>query len=296
MSDASGRLRATLDALTDAPLVVPGVGTALEARCAVAAGFTSVYLSGYAAAAWEHGLPDVGLVALEELSSTLGAISEATGVPVICDADTGYGDVANVARTVRRLERRGAQAVQLEDQTWPKRCGHLQGKTVIPAKDHARKITAAVRARAHSDTLIIARTDALAPNGMRDALDRIKRYADAGADLLFVDAPASVDDLETIAREAGGGHRLVANMSESGLTPHLSAQDFFELGYGIVLFPTSALRIAARTVLDFFVELRATGDSRSWAERMTTLDELNGVVGLPSLVEWEAGVLAAAER
>lgn len=295
MSAGPGRLRSTLDSLTDAPLIVPGVGTPLEGRCAVAAGFTSLYLSGYAAAAWQHGVPDVGLVALEELSGTLSAISEATGVPVICDADTGYGDVVNVARTVARLERRGAQAIQLEDQTWPKRCGHLRGKTVISAEDHARKITAAVRAREHDDTLIIARTDALAPNGMQDALERVKRYADAGADLLFVDAPASIADLETIAGELGG-HRLVANMSESGLTPHLSARDFFELGYEIVLFPTSALRIAAQAVMSFFGELLHTGDSRPWTGRMTTLDELNAIVGLPQLEEWEATIVASGQR
>jgi 2-methylisocitrate lyase-like PEP mutase family enzyme len=140
--------------------------------------------------------------------------------------------------------------------------------------------------------MIIARTDSLAPNGMPDALDRIKRYADAGADMLFVDAPSSVADLETIAA-ALPGHRLVANMSESGLTPHLSARDFFELGYSIVLFPTSALRIAARAVGEFFTELHRTGDSRTWAPRMFSLDELNALVGLPELQSWEAGVVAA---
>jgi methylisocitrate lyase len=288
-------LRALVDAQAGAPLVVPGVGTPLEARCAADAGFETLYLSGYANAAWRHGQPDVGLIALADVSRALSAITEAVSLPVICDADTGYGDVANVAQTVRRLESNGARAIQLEDQTWPKRCGHLAGKTVVPAEEHARKIAAAVRARRNPDTMIIARTDALAPNGMRDALDRMRRCADVGADLLFVDAPASRDDLETIADELGG-HGLVANMSESGLTPHLSAEEFGQLGYSIVLFPTSALRVAARAIGGFLRELRRTGDSRPWLDRMTSLDELNALVGLPELERWEATVLAAVDR
>ena len=297
-SRVTASLRGLIDAQAGRPLVVPGVGTPLEARCAADAGFESLYLSGYANAAWQHGQPDVGLIALADVSHVLSAITEAVPLPVICDADTGYGDVANVAQTVRRLEANGARAVQIEDQTWPKRCGHLDGKTVVPADEHARKIAAAVRARRDPETMIIARTDALAPNGMRDALDRMRRCADVGADLLFVDAPASRDDLETIAGELRGhdGHGLVANMSESGLTPHLSAEEFGQLGYSIVLFPTSALRVAARAIGGFFGELRRTGDSRPWLDRMTSLDELNALVGLPELERWEASVLAAVDR
>jgi methylisocitrate lyase len=142
--------------------------------------------------------------------------------------------------------------------------------------------------------MIIARTDALGPNGRRDALDRMKRYADAGADILFVDAPASVADLEAVGAELAG-FPLVANMSESGLTPQLSAQEFFQLGFSIVLFPTSALRIATRVIAEFFTDLRRTGDSRAWVERMTSLDELNAIVGLDDLRAWESGVLAAGQ-
>ncbi len=211
----------------------------MEARCAGAAGFSCLYLSGYATAAWRFGQPDVGLIALDEIAGAVQAVTEASALPLICDADTGYGDLAGVRRTVRILERLGASAIQLEDQSWPKRCGHLRGKSVIPAVDHARKIAGAVAARQDSDTVIFARTDALAPNGMADALDRMKRYADAGADALFVDAPTSIEDLETISG-ALTGRPLVVNMSESGLTPHLSADEFHQLGFGIVLFPTSA--------------------------------------------------------
>lgn len=282
-------LREQIAAATREPLVVPGVGTPLEAHCAVSAGFDALYLSGYATAAWAFGQPDVGLIALDEVAHVLGAVTEAVDVPIICDADTGYGDIVQVRHTVRRLERLGARAIQLEDQAWPKRCGHLHGKTVIPAADHAAKIAAAVRARRDPETLIIGRTDALAPNGLTDAIDRAKRYADAGADILFIDAPTSVDDLETIAA-ALAGHILMANMSESGVTPHLSAQEFHDLGFRLVAYPTSALRIAARAFGEFFTELRATGDSRSWLDRMTSLDELNKLVGLAKLEQFEAPV------
>jgi len=287
-------LRARFADLTAKPLVVAGIGTPLEARCAVAAGFEAVYQSGYATAAWRHGQPDIGLTALEETAVALESVAEAVDVPILCDADTGYGDVANVVRTVRRLERMGASAIQIEDQSWPKKCGHMRDKTVIAPEEHARKVMGAVRARQDPDTVIIARTDALAPLGMRDALERAKRYADAGADALFIDAPASIADLETIA--AGlPDVVLIANMSESGLTPQLSAGEFHELGFGVVLFPTSALRIAARVMTDFFTELRRTGDSRTWLDRMMSLDELNDTVGLPAILAEEAEVLASYE-
>lgn len=291
---APATLRALLDRPGPAPLVVPGVGTPLEAHCAVAAGFESVYLSGYATAAWRHGRPDVGLIALGEVSTALGAVASAVPVPVLCDADTGYGDVVNVAHTVRTLEHAGAHAIQIEDQSWPKRCGHLAGKTVIPADEQVRKIAAAVRARRNPDTLIIARTDALAPLGLDEALERMLRCADAGADALFVDAPASLSDLEAIANRLAG-HLLVVNMSESGLTPQLPAAAFGDLGFRVVLYPTSALRLAARVMTTFFTDLREHGDSTNWVDRMATLDELNDLVGLPDLERWEAGVLGRVD-
>lgn len=284
-------LRRRFDVLTSEPLVVPGIGTPLEARCAVSVGFEAVYQSGYATAAWRHGLPDIGLTAMEETASALASVAEAVDIPIICDADTGYGDVANVARAVRRLERVGASAIQLEDQAWPKKCGHMRDKTVIPVEEHARKVKAALRAREDPDTLIIARTDALGPLGIREALERAKRYADVGADAVFVEAPSSVNDLEMIA--AGlPGVILLANMSESGLTPQLSASEFHELGFDVVLFPTSALRIASRVLTDFFAELRAGGDSRGWLDRMMSLDELNETVGLSQTLAFEAALLA----
>ena len=285
-------LRSLLSAHQDRPLVVPGVGTPFEARLARAAGFEALYQSGYAVAAWAHGVPDVGLVALAEMADSLGRVTEAVPLPVICDADTGYGDVEGVRRTVRRLERLGAGAIQLEDQAWPKRCGHLEGKIVVPAVEHARKIATAVATREDPETLVVARSDALAPLGMSETLDRMKRYADAGADLLFVDAPTSVEELQTVAA-ALPGLPLVANMSESGLTPHLSAAEFFELGYAVVLYPTSALRLAARAIGGFYADLRATGDSRAWADRMDTLDDVNALLGLGEAERFEQEIIDA---
>jgi methylisocitrate lyase len=276
-------------------LVVPGVGTPLEAHAAVAAGFDAIYLSGYATAAWGYGQPDVGLIALDEIAHTLEVIAAAVDTAIIVDADTGYGDVLNVRRTVERLEHLGAQAIQLEDQEWPKRCGHFEGKRVVPGEVHARKIAAAVAARRSPETAIIARTDALAPNGLTDALERAKRYADAGADALFVDAPTSIADLEAIAH-ALSGYPLIANMSESGRTPQLSAQEFHDLGFSIVLFPSSSLRIAARAFERFYSHLREHGDSRAWLDDIASLSELNTLVGLDAYEQWEAGILSARER
>ena len=278
-----------------APLVAAGVGTPLEAELAVAAGFDLIYLSGYAVAAWRYGVPDIGLIALEEVAGALEAVTSVVPAQVICDADTDYGEATNVARTVRRLESRGAAAIQLEDQAWPKRCGHLEGKVVVPAKDHARKIAAAVAARESSATVIIARSDALAPEGLAAALDRCRRYADAGADVLFVDAPPDLASIEKIAATLGD-RPLLANMSESGLSPQLSAAEWHELGYSLVIFPTSALRLAARTLGQFYEHLRRTGDSRAWLDRMATLDELNRVVGLQRFEQFDAHLASGGQE
>ena len=275
----TARIRALLDGAHDAPLVVPGVGTPLEAQLAAQAGFECLYLSGYSTAAWRHGVPDIGLVALGEISDALAAVTDAVSLPVLCDADTGYGDLAGVLRTVRVLEQRGAAAIQLEDQAWPKRCGHLRGKQVVSADEHARKIAAAVSARRDADTLIVARTDALAQHGVDEAISRGRRYAEAGADVLFVDAPTSEEELAAIG-EALRDVPLIANMSESGRTPQLPAARFHQLGFEVVIYPTTALRVAAAAMSACFTELRERGDSSGWLSRMASLDELNAAVGL----------------
>ena len=276
MTSAS-RLRALL-APSAAPLVVPGGGTPLEALATGRAGFGAFYLSGYAVAAWRHGLPDIGLLGAGEALAALQAVTRVTDLPIIADADTGYGDATSVYSTVRLLETAGAAAVQIEDQVFPKRCGHMIGKEVIDADEAVRKVATAVEARRDPDTVIIARTDALAPLGIDEAIRRVQRFSDAGADMVFVDAPQSVEQFAAI-RDAVPG-LLMANISEGGVSPVMSAQDFAALGFDMVIFPTSALRVAAKHMQDFLGELGSTGDSTPWRSRMHGLDELNDLVDL----------------
>jgi 2-methylisocitrate lyase-like PEP mutase family enzyme len=271
-------LRALLADTKTKPLIAPGGGTPLEALAVEKAGFDAFYLSGYAIAAWRHGLPDIGLLGALDTAEALSAITRVTSIPIICDADTGYGDEASVHSTVRLLEAAGASAIQLEDQAWPKKCGHMSDKTVIDAGDAARKIEAAVAARRNPDTVIIARTDSLGPLGVDEAIRRVKMFGEAGADMLFVDAPQSIEHLKMISSQVDG--LLMANMSESGLTPAMSASEFHALGYGFVAFPTTALRVAARSMDNLFSVLKETEDTRSLRDQMFGLDELNDLVKL----------------
>ncbi len=271
---------------------VAGGGTPLEARCAAAAGFESFYVSGYATAAWRYGVPDVGLIGMREIVENVSAITTAQSLPVIVDADTGYGEAANVAMTVRLLEQAGAAAVQIEDQVWPKRCGHMDGKSVIGTNEMVRKVRAAVLSRNDPSTVIIARTDARSPLGLQEAIDRGNRYLDAGADAIFVDAPESVDELAAIAKAVSGW--LVANMSESGKTPILPLNELGDLGYKIVIYPTSALRLSAALMSAMFADLRANGATGAWAERMMSLHDVNELLGLAALRRLDAEVLSSA--
>ncbi|WP_158507129.1 oxaloacetate decarboxylase [Subtercola sp. Z020] len=270
-------LRALL-ADTSTPLVVPGAGTPLEARAIEQAGFGAAYLSGYAIAAWRYGLPDIGLLGAREALDALTAVARVTDLPLIVDADTGYGDATSVWANVRLLEAAGAAAIQLEDQVWPKKCGHMVGKEVIDADEAVRKVATAVEARRNPDTVIIARTDSLAPRGLDEALSRAARFRDAGADVVFIDAPSSVDDLTRIGSTLDGP--LMANMSEGGVTPLLTADEFHALGFQLVIFPTTPLRVASLAIEGFLADLRTSGDSKPWRERMHGLDELNELVGL----------------
>ncbi|HEU0102062.1 MAG TPA: oxaloacetate decarboxylase [Mycobacteriales bacterium] len=279
---------ALLDA-ADGPLVLPGVGTPLEALAAVRAGFPGIYLSGYATAGWQSGKPDIGLTGLREVLDCLTAIGGRVPQPVLVDADTGYGDVSNVADTVRRLERAGAAGVQLEDQTWPKRCGHLDGKTVEPVDVMVRKLRAALAARSGPGLFVVARTDARSPLGLDEAISRAQTYAEVGADAVFVDAPHSVDELRRIGAEVPG--RLVVNISESGLTPSLPAAELGALGFDLVLYPTGALRAAAAAVQSYFGHLREAGTSSAWAGPMLTLGAFNELVGLTEFQLAEADLL-----
>ena len=276
-ADNAGTLGTLISRTDKFPLVVPGVGTPLEALSAEAAGFNAIYLSGYAVAAWLHGLPDIGLLGARDTAEALTSITRVTSLPVICDADTGYGDAASVHATVQLLEHAGASAIQIEDQTWPKKCGHLQDKEVIGADDAKRKIAAAVAARKNPNTLIIARTDALGPLGVDEAIKRAQQFRAEGADILFIDAPETLEQLTMIGSELGNSP-LMVNMSEGGLTPAMSAGEFHALGFDIVMFPTTALRVAAQAFERLFDHIREQEDTRDWRDQMYGLDELNNLV------------------
>ncbi|MGI4848575.1 MAG: isocitrate lyase/PEP mutase family protein [Janthinobacterium lividum] len=274
-------------------LVVPGGGSPLELRLIEQAGFEAGYISGYATAASRYGLPDIGMMAYGEIEDMVKATRNVTNLPLIVDCDTGYGDVANVMRTVRGMELLGVAAIQLEDQAWPKRCGHMDSKVVEPRDVALRKIRAAVAARSNPDTVIIARTDARGPHGLDEAFERLRMFKEAGADVLFVDGPQSMDDLERICKELPGP--LMANMSESGLTPMLSAQELQEMGFDIVIFPSSTVRLTVKIVQDFLVDLKQTGDSRPWIDRQATLDQNNTAMDMDRIRAFEAQILAAGK-
>ncbi len=272
----------------DGPLAVPGGGTPLEAHCAAAAGFRAFYVSGYAVAAWRHGQPDLGITGMSDVVEAVTAITTSSSLSVIVDADTGYGDVTAVSATVRRLEQAGAAAIQIEDQVAPKRCGHMQGKEVIPVVQMERKLAAAVRTR--SDAMIIARTDALGPLGVDEAVERGKRYHDLGVDAVFVDAPESREHLERIASKIPG--RLIVNLTESGRTPILPLAEIGAMGFAIALYPTAALRLAGQLILDLYAGIRDTGSTSEWQPQMMSLDAMNSLLGRDRVTELEAAVIA----
>jgi 2-methylisocitrate lyase-like PEP mutase family enzyme len=260
-------------------VLAPGIFDALSGLLAERAGFEALYLSGASIAYTRHGGPDIGLMTLTEVADTMGAIRERVSVPVIVDGDTGFGNALNVMRTVRLLERAGASAIQLEDQTLPKRCGHLDGKTLVSAAEMTGKIKAALDARASSDTLIIARTDAVAVEGFEAAMARVERYLEAGADILFVEALRTPDQMKDAVGRIGGRAPLLANMVEGGKTPILSADRLQALGFGIVIFPGGLVRALTHTATEYFASLKNTGTTDAFRSRMLDFDQLNGVLG-----------------
>jgi 2-methylisocitrate lyase-like PEP mutase family enzyme len=266
-------------------VVAPGIYDALGAALAERAGFTAAYLSGASIAYTRFGRPDIGLVGMSEVAGTLSAIKERVDVPVIVDADTGFGNALNVMRTVRLLEREGAAAIQIEDQTLPKRCGHLQGKTLVLAAEMVGKVKAAVDARLDASTLIIARTDATAVEGLEAALERGERYAEAGADVLFVEAPESTDDLRAVADRFRGRVPVMANMVEGGRTPLSEAPALGEMGFSLVIFPGGLVRAFAVMATEYFATLKQHGTTESFRNRMLDFDGLNALVGTKELLE-----------
>jgi methylisocitrate lyase len=264
------------DAIAAGPVMLPGVFNPLVARIAERAGFQAVYLSGAALSA-SLGLPDVGLVALPEFVDAARAITVATPLPLICDADTGFGEALNVERTVRLFEAAGVAGIHLEDQELPKRCGHLSGKQLVEPQEMAAKLRAAVAARRDPDFLLIARTDARGVNGFADAVQRAQLYRSVGADAIFPEALESVEEFAAFAKEVPGP--LLANMTEFGKSPLLDARQLGDLGYRLILYPVSALRIALKAVEDFFAGLKQAGTQKDAASRMLTRAELYELLG-----------------
>ena len=263
--------------------VLPGAYDALTARLAERAGFAAVYLSGAGVSYTHLAQPDVGLVTLDEMLRHAEAITSAVRLPVLADGDTGFGNAINARRTVRAYERAGLAGIQLEDQTFPKRCGHLDGKEVIAAEEMAGKIAAAVDARSSDDFVVVARTDALATAGLDEALRRLRLYADAGADVLFADGPTTLEQLAAIPRALP--RPTMANMVEGGRTPLVSAGELERMGYRIVIFPNSLVRLFARQGARLLAALRTDGTTAGVRGEMLTFDELNEMLGTADVLE-----------
>ncbi len=258
----------------DRILVAPGIFDALTGMVATSAGAEAVYLSGASIAYTRFGRPDIGLVGMAEVAETVSVIRERIETPLIVDADTGFGNALNVQRTVRLFERMGASAIQLEDQTLPKRCGHLAGKTLVSPGEMRGKIRAALDARASEATLVIARTDAIAVEGIEAALDRAESYAEAGADVLFVEAPQDAGQIDAIMARLKGRAPLMANMVEGGKTPLMAADELQGLGYSLVIFPGGAVRALAATAVRYYGSLVKTGSNAAMGDAMFQFDGL----------------------
>ena len=266
------------------PIVVaPGVYDAFTALVAEQSGFTTLYVSGAAISYTRLGRPDIGLVSMSEVVEIVGVMRDRVDADLIVDADTGYGNALNVGRTMRLFERAGASAIQLEDQDFPKRCGHLDGKVLIPAAEMAGKIKAALDARRSRETLVIARTDAIAVEGFERAIERAALYRDAGADLLFVEAPKTRVELKRIP-PALGDVPLMANMVEGGKTPVLSAAELESMGFGLVIFPGGIVRALARMAREYYASLAAGGTSEPFRSRMLDFTGLNELIGTPEML------------
>lgn len=265
-------------------LLAPGVYDALSGLIAEQSGAEAVYLSGASIAYTRFGRPDIGLVSMSEVADTIGALRDRIALPIVVDADNGFGNALNVQRTVRVFERMGANALQLEDQTMPKRCGHLDGKSLISKEEMAGKIRAACEARHSEDTLIIGRTDAIAVEGFDAAMDRAEAYVEAGADMLFIEAPQSMEEINLIVKRFGGRVPLMANMVEGGKTPIINAAGLQEIGFSFVIFPGGIVRAIAATARDYYANLLASGSNEAFRNRMFDFAGLNGVIGTDDLL------------
>jgi len=290
LEDPGGRLR---DLLRSRDIIVaPGVYGPVFALLAERMGFEALYLSGAALTGF-LAMPDIGLITLSELATMTRYITRVVGVPLIVDADTGFGEAINVARTIRDLEDAGAAAIQIEDQVMPKKCGHLPGKSVIPAVDMMKKIRAAVDAR-RRDTLIVARTDARDVEGLEGAIERAQLYVEAGADVIFPEALRSLEEFREFARRVKAP--LLANMTEFGKTPYISVQEFREAGYKVVIFPATLFRISLGAAREALEVLKSQGTQKSLLDRMMSREDFYKLIGYRDYEERDLRVSAEIEE
>jgi methylisocitrate lyase len=262
-------------------LIMPGVHDALSARIAEQVGMKAITIGGYAASAALLGQPDVALLTLTEMVDWVHRLADAVEIPLLADGDTGHGGVLNVQRTVKEMERAGAAGLFIEDQVFPKRCGHMEGKQVIPQEEMVAKVKAAVDARVDADLIIMARTDALAVEGLSRAIERANLYRQAGADLIFVEAPQNIEDMRFITSQIDAP--TLANNLEGGKSPLLKAQELQEIGYSVVVFPVAATYAVARGVQGLMEEIHRTGTSEGYLAQMITFPDFNRMIGLEEL-------------
>lgn len=266
-------------------VVAPGCYDALSALLIERAGFEAAYVSGASIAYTRLGRPDIGLVSFSELTDVVAAIRERTPIPLIVDMDTGFGNALNVQRSVKLLAQAGASALQLEDQVTPKRCGHLAGKHLVSTAEMCGKIRAALDARPNDEVLLVARTDAIAVEGFDAATERAEAYLTAGADVLFIEAPKSAEQLAAIGERLGGRVPLLANMVEGGMTPLRDATELEKLGFSIAIFPGGTVRALAHHLTAYFASLKAHGTTAPFRDRMLDLKGINDIVGTDEMLE-----------
>jgi carboxyvinyl-carboxyphosphonate phosphorylmutase len=267
-------------------IVAPGAHDSLTAKIIGKVGFEAVYMTGYGQAASHLGCPDVGLMTFSEMLARADAFVEAAGIPVIADADTGFGNAVNVTRTVRGYEKAGAAVIQLEDQVMPKKCGHMSGRQVIPRDEMVGKIKAALDARTDPDFMIMARTDARTVHGIDEALERGIAYQEAGADIIFIESPESEEEMVKINK--GISAFTLANMVEGGRTPLLTNAKLESIGYNLVIYPTASTYVTTKAMLDLMEGLKKDGTTAALMDRMVPFTQFNELIGLPHIREMEA--------
>lgn len=267
------------------PLVIPGVYDAIGAKIAEKVGFDAMFQTGYGTSATLFGMPDYGFIGATETVDNARRICSAVSVPVIVDVDTGYGNALSVWKLVKELESAGASGIFLEDQRWPKRCGHMQGKEVVPYVEYQEKLKAAIDARRSKDFIIVARTDARATAGLDEAIERSRQNKKIGADVIFVEAPKTISEMKKIGKSINAP--LVANMIEGGATPLSSASDLYKMGYKIILYPLSILFANSYATMSILTELKKSGNTKKFQNKLVRFDQFNEIVELPKFRKLE---------